>query len=171
MKVETIVTYLEMQAAPKTTHHMAPPVDSALLRADHPPLHFYRYLYREIGSAYKWVSRKKMTDQQLTKIIHNEKIEIFILYKNGVPAGFAELDFRKPKLGDLVFLGLMPEYIGHGLGRFLLQEIIQVAWDKDITRMTVETCTLDHPRALPLYQRAGFTPFNQKKQSIEVEES
>jgi hypothetical protein len=24
--------------------------------------------------------------------------------------------------------------------------------------MTLDTCTLDHPRALALYQRAGFVP-------------
>ena len=168
MKVNTVVTYLEMLAAPKTTHHVSPPADSALLKADQSPIHFYRYLYSEIGAAYKWISRKKMSDNELAAIIHHEQVEIYVLYKNGVPAGFAELDFRKPKIGDLVFLGLMPEHIGHGLGRFLLQEVIQIAWDKDITRMTVETCTLDHPRALPLYQRAGFAPFNRKNQSIET---
>ena len=30
------------------------------------------------------------------------------------------------------------------------------AWSHPIPRLTVNTCTLDHPRALPLYQRMGF---------------
>ena len=111
-----------------------------------------------------------MSDDKLAEIIHDKNVEIYILYKNGVPAGFAELDFRKPKLADLVFLGLMSENIGQGLGKFLLQEIILIGWDHDITRLTVETCTLDHPRALPLYQKIGFEPFSQKKQSIEIPE-
>ncbi len=32
--------------------------------------------------------------------------------------------------------------------------------------MIVQTCTLDHPAALPLYQKLGFQPVGQKKEVI-----
>ncbi|TGV78967.1 GNAT family N-acetyltransferase, partial [Mesorhizobium sp. M2D.F.Ca.ET.145.01.1.1] len=31
---------------------------------------------------------------------------------------------------------------------------------------TVQTCTLDHPAALPLYQKLGFKPVAQKKEIV-----
>jgi GNAT superfamily N-acetyltransferase len=60
---------------------------------------------------------------------------------------------------DLAYFGLVPEAVGQGLGRFLLETAVHLAWDRPgATRVTVNTCSLDHPRALPLYQRAGFEP-------------
>jgi hypothetical protein len=32
--------------------------------------------------------------------------------------------------------------------------------------VTVQTCTLDHPAALPLYQKLGFSPVGQKKENV-----
>ncbi|HPD94006.1 MAG TPA: hypothetical protein PLG62_16205, partial [Pararhodobacter sp.] len=51
------------------------------------------------------------------------------------------------------------EAVGQGLGSFLLKTAILTGWDRPGTHlMTVNTCTLDHPRALAQYQRMGFTP-------------
>ena len=36
---------------------------------------------------------------------------------------------------------------------------ILTAWDKkEITKLKVNTCSLDHKSALPLYQKLGFNP-------------
>ena len=32
-----------------------------------------------------------------------------------------------------------------------------LAWRKHVARVWVHTCTLDHPRALDFYRKAGFT--------------
>ena len=41
-----------------------------------------------------------------------------------------------------------------------------MAWDREgVRRMTVNTNSLDHPRALPLYQRAGFEPVRRETHS------
>ncbi len=71
----------------------------------------------------------------------------------------AELDFRgMPEVADLAYMGLMPWAIGRGLGRYLLDWAIDCAWQRDPPpqRLTVNTCTLDHPKALAGYQKAGF---------------
>ena len=50
------------------------------------------------------------------------------------------------------------------LGRFLLGTAIHTAWEAPGTeRVTVNTCTLDHPRALGLYQRMGFVPVRREE--------
>ncbi|MEG9861359.1 MAG: GNAT family N-acetyltransferase [Parvularculales bacterium] len=159
---EITITYLEMLAHPakSPSHTLSGTV--ALIRAEKPPVHFYRYLYDTIGKDYYWVDRWRMPDEQLTAIIHNDDVKIYVLHHNGVPAGFAELDFRLFPQAELSMLGLMPEQIGEGLGVYLLHEAINLAWSQEINRLIVQTCTLDHPHALPLYQRCGFTPYEQE---------
>ena len=69
---------------------------------------------------------------------------------------------RDPK----VRFGLMPHCVGRGLGRYLLYSAIEQAWSYEPERLTVNTNTMDHPRALPLYQRMGFVPYRQEEQEI-----
>lgn len=164
-KIETTITHLEMLADPKLRTPL-PRGKFALIRAENAPLHFYRYLYDTIGRDYFWTSRRVLSDEALLKIIHDDLVHIYVLYVEGVPAGFAELDFRKMPTADLAFLGIMPDFIGRGLGRFLLCETIETAWMHHPTKLTVQTCTLDHPSALPLYQRNGFSPCGQEKGEI-----
>ncbi len=166
-EIETTVTYLEMRARPHIRSSM-PHGKLALIRAETPPVHFYRYLYNTIGHAYFWVNRHVMDDQALLKIIHHDQVHILVLHVNGVPAGFAELDLRKQTAPDLAFLGLMAEFQGQGLGRFLLNAVIETAWMRHPEKLTVQTCTLDHPRALRLYQRNGFTPVRQSHVTLTV---
>jgi GNAT superfamily N-acetyltransferase len=167
-KHKTTVTHLEMLSEPRLPPVPRPLGKYALMRADKPPVHFYRYLYDAVGRDYVWVNRKRLSDAALAQIIHHEDVEIYVLYCSGAPAGYAELDFRAMPRVELSFLGVMPEYIGSGLGRFLLAEAISLAWRRSPQRLIVQTCTLDHPRALPLYQRMGFTPYGQEE--VELEE-
>jgi GNAT superfamily N-acetyltransferase len=69
------------------------------------------------------------------------------------------LDYRTINICNLSFLGLVEEAIGIGLGEYLLKTAILTAWDsKKIEALTVNTCSLDHKRALQLYQKNGFSP-------------
>lgn len=164
--IQTTVTFLEMHAKPALPQ-IAPPLHTyALLRAEKPPVHFYRYLYHMVGRDYGWVNRKRMSDEALTEEIHHELVKIYVLYAAGAPAGYFELDFRYPPEVELVFFGLFPEFTGAGVGRFLLAQAINLAWQTDIKRLLVQTCTLDHPRALPLYQQMGFEPYAQEEAEI-----
>ena len=80
----------------------------------------------------------------------------------------AELDFRVEGLGQLAYFGLIPEYIGRRLGYFFLYHATMIAWSRPISKFLVNTCTLDHPRALPLYQRMGFVPYARENRYIEM---
>ncbi len=164
---EITITHLEMLEDP----HLSIPAPShsqiALIRADDPPVHFYRYLYKTVGADYIWVNRLKMSDEELAAIIHDAAVELYVLHVNGCPAGYIELDFRNMPDVELVFMGLAPEFIGLGFGRYLLSQAISLAWLHAPKRLFVQTCTLDHPRALGLYQRCGFVPFAQEQGELE----
>jgi GNAT superfamily N-acetyltransferase len=63
---------------------------------------------------------------------------------------------------------LLPDYIGHRLGYYFLYQASLNAWSHPISKLLVNTCTLDHPRALPLYQRVGFVPYSRENRYIEM---
>ena len=162
------VTFLRMDAKPPALPPPQPKGRVAILRATAPPAHFYRYLYDRIGEEYYWVDRRRLTDAQLLQIIHHPQVELYVLYTEGVPAGLAELDLRDAATAQLAYFGLMPEVIGKRLGYFFLYHACMNAWSRPISKLLVNTCTLDHPRALPLYQRLGFVPYSREERYIEL---
>lgn len=161
-KLEVTVTHLEMRQRPRKTR-MPPAGDRklALLRAEQPPLHFYRYLYETVGKPWLWYERRVMSDDALAAIVHDPRVEIRVLYVDGCPAGFVELDARRLPDIELAYCGLVPEFIGQGLGLYLIDAAVERAWayEPQPERVWVHTCTLDHPRALLAYQHAGFQPY------------
>jgi GNAT superfamily N-acetyltransferase len=167
-RIPMTVTFLEMKARPTALPPPQPRGQIALLKADKPPTHFYRYLYDTIGAEYCWVDRKKLTPAALAELLHDPLNLMFVLYTEGSPAGMAELDLRKSGMANISYFGLMPEAIGKRLGYFFLYHTCMNAWAQPIQRLTINTCTLDHPRALPLYQRLGFTPYSREERFVEL---
>ena len=165
--LKVTVTYLGMDEAPSGPA-VPPPYGQklALIRAEEPTLSFYRYLYDTVGEPWLWFDRRRVATNVLHETITDPRVEIFVLYVSGVPAGFAELDCRKKKVTDLAYFGLIPDYIGRGLGPFLLDSAIRRAWDREIDQLTVNTCTFDHPKALSLYQKVGFDVIKQENKII-----
>ncbi len=160
--LETTVTYLEMRSPPRRPVAPAPLGEFAILRAKQPTVSFYRYLYDTVGEAWNWSERRRLDEGALRAIIHDAKMEIYVLYAAGVPAGFVDLDARRADDVEIAYFGLMPEFIGRGLGAYLLGWAVHQAWSRAPERVWVQTCTLDHPRALSVYQRAGFVAYKRR---------
>ena len=114
------------------------------------------------------MDRKKLSPEALEKVIHDPLNQLFVLYVEGSPAGMAELDLRKTGTANIAYFGLMPEAIGKRIGYFFLYHTCINAWIQPIQRLTINTCTLDHPRARPLYQRLGFTAYNREERFVEL---
>ncbi|MCY4239571.1 MAG: GNAT family acetyltransferase [Rhodospirillaceae bacterium] len=163
--LDVTITHLEMTGRPRRLS-FAKPRRSALLRLSSPRVKFYRYLYNSVGEDWLWYERRIMKDDALEAIISDDCVEIYVLYMNGAPAGYAELDRRLGNDIELAYFGLMPHAIGRGAGVWLLHEIIHIAWSCEPDRLWLHTCSLDHPRALPMYQRAGFRPYKQEAMTI-----
>jgi GNAT superfamily N-acetyltransferase len=79
-----------------------------------------------------------------------------------LPCKLNTLDRRNKDDIELVQFGLMPEFIGQGLGRYFLQWTIDKAWSYGPRRFWLHTCTKDHPAALPNYLKAGFTSYKEE---------
>ncbi|MGH6918164.1 MAG: GNAT family N-acetyltransferase, partial [Geminicoccaceae bacterium] len=123
---------------------------------------FYRYLYDEIGRDWTWYERNLLDDAELAAIIHDPAVEVNVLFADGRTAGLAELDRRDAADVELAYFGVLPAFIGQGLGRFLLDWAIHHVWRSRPRRLWVHTCDLDHPRALGVYQKAGFRIYDRR---------
>ena len=119
---------------------------------------FYRFLYGTVGGPYIWWIRRSFDDASLAAILANPAVSIHVLYWGGEPAGFFELDARNLPVVNLSYFGLMPHATGQGLGRAFLHAAIDAARGLGAQAITVNTCTADHPRALPNYIDAGYVP-------------
>ncbi|HZT88790.1 MAG TPA: GNAT family N-acetyltransferase [Stellaceae bacterium] len=164
--IEDTITYLEMFARPAAPRLPAPAAKLALIRAEDCPVGFYRYLYETVGTDWLWFERRLWSDAALAAEITRPTTEIFVLYAAGVPAGYFELNAAEARETELNYFGLVPEFIGRGLGAFLLQAAIDRAWSRPLDRLWVHTSRFDHPRALPNYQRAGFTVYARRQLSF-----
>jgi GNAT superfamily N-acetyltransferase len=117
---------------------------------------FYRYLYDTVGRDYCWWLRRTLPDDRIALILEDPAVSIHVLYLDGEPAGFHELERRWDGTTNLSYFGLMPHTVGKGMGRAFLRHAIDTAWNDRCSLLTVNTCTADHPRALPNYMAAGF---------------
>ena len=162
-EIEIVITYLEMSHRPDRPPALHRGEEKlALKRVECPAPSFYRYLYNTVGGPWLWYERRLMDDATLCGTIHHHKVELYVLYTDGNPAGFLELDCRDCENIEIVFLGLLPGFIGCGLGHYLLDWALDKAWDKEPDRVWLHTCNLDHPRAIAVYQRAGFVTYRQE---------
>ncbi|KRB81155.1 GCN5 family acetyltransferase [Sphingomonas sp. Root710] len=153
--IATIVTSLEMRERPKP--RMMPHAPLRLVRWKAPSPDKYRALFRRVGEPWMWFSRLVMPEAELLAIIHDPAVEIFAVEDpRGVEIGLLELDFRKAGEAEIGFFGLVPELTGKGHGNWLMAQALSIGWRKDVERMWVHTCTLDHPGALGFYRRHGF---------------
>lgn len=164
--IETVVTYLEMTAPPDRPPASPPRPGLEVRHAKACPVSFYRYLYEAVGSPWTWTARRLLADDELARILADPEVEVHVLYADGVPAGYVELDRRRPPDIEIAYFGLLPEFIGEGLGRYLLDWAIACAWRAEPARLWLHTCDLDHPRALGVYEAAGFRAYRSRRERV-----
>ena len=158
-KLSDVSTYLEMTARPLRPPLPTPPGKLALMRAENCTVSFYRYIYDAVGEPWLWFERRLWSDQRLAAYLARPEIEVSVLYVGGVPAGYFELDRSVKGEVELAYFGLVGDFIGRGYGGFLLQAAVDSAWQGEVRRLWVHTCTYDHRRALGNYQRAGLVVY------------
>lgn len=166
--IDVKVFYLEMFKHPGITVD-APRDGLQVLHVKRPSVAYYRFLYNTVGNDYEWYTRGRMSDEQIAESLAHPLHEVHVLHVDGSPAGYAELDRRRPSDVELLQFGLMPEYIGKGLGRYFLHWTIDRVWSKQPERFWLHTCTKDHPRALPNYLKAGFNLYKERMTQREVQ--
>lgn len=157
------VTFLRMEVPPAVPAP-ALPGDVSVARVRQCSVPFYRYLYGTVGGPWLWWLRRTVPDAELARYLAQPSVMLRVLYRGGEPAGFYELEARRDRTVNLSYFGLMPWMIGQGLGRAFLRDAVDAAWGAGAVAVTVNTCTADHPRALPNYVDCGFAPLRQQRE-------
>jgi ribosomal protein S18 acetylase RimI-like enzyme len=122
-----------------------------------------RFFYTAVGGDWYWIDRLPWSYDQWLAIIGRPGYETWVAYSEGTPAGYFELDDRPTTGVEITYFGLLPQFVGRGLGGHLLTAAIERAWQRRPPRVWVHTCTLDHPSALANYQARGFRLYKEEQ--------
>ena len=160
----------EVQVAPQ------PPAGWRVERWLRPAPDAYRDLFTAVGGEWGWTGSLLMTEHELAELLRDDRVEVWRLLSGDTAAGFVELDRRVPGEAEIVYFGLLREFIGRGLGGFLLRWTIHHAWTSPAAddapgagagagptkRLWLHTCEYDHSGALAVYLKAGFRVFHEE---------
>lgn len=127
-----------------------------LERVDPPSAEVAAHFYCDIGNEYFWMERAEWTDAQWDDALARPGTELWVLKVDGDEAGFFLLTVPAPRTREVDYFGLFSRFAGQGLGAHLLTCAVERAWEAGADRVIVNTCTLDHPQALPNYLARGF---------------
>jgi len=123
-----------------------------------------KFFYRHIGKDHFWRDRLLWSDNEWAKYIKNENLETGIMKINDNLVGFYEQETHIEKNEiELIQMGVLKEYQGKKLGSYLLKHIIQDAFRRDVERIWVHTCSLDHKHALDNYLSRGLKIFRKEE--------
>jgi ribosomal protein S18 acetylase RimI-like enzyme len=155
MDVDVTTWWLEM-GAPAELRPARPAPGLAVARAEVPSPQLSRFLYTAVGGDWHWSDRLGWTYARWRAHLDRPEVETWVGAVGGTPVGYAELE-RDPRAGvELAYFGLLPEFMGRGLGGHLLTAAVRRAWAMGADRVWVHTCTLDGPHALANYRARGF---------------
>ena len=123
-----------------------------------------KFFYKNIGENHMWVDRLIWTENQWIDYVSNKDVKTYIFkYKNDL-AGYFELIFHVEKNEvEIAYFGILKEYQNKKLGSYLLSEAIKKSFLKNVDRVWVHTCSLDHKNALNNYIARGMKVFKTEK--------
>ena len=135
-----------------------------------PDFQLNKFFYKQVGKNHRWIDRLSWSDEKWINYISNRNLETYIISEFDELVGFFELLYN-PELEEteISYFGLLEEYIGKGIGGYALSVAIKKSFEKNIRRVWLHTCTLDHPNALKNYIARGMTVF--KKENINILDS
>jgi predicted anti-sigma-YlaC factor YlaD len=147
--IEVTRTYLEMRdpAELQPAHNDDPNI--RVEQMQNCPASFFRYLYVEVGRSYRWIDRLPWTDEQIRAHLNQTEITMWLMTYEGAPAGYFELRKCDDGSVEVAYFGLLPEFLGRGLGNHLGTCAEHQGWSDGARRVCLHTCTLDDPAAMP----------------------
>jgi GNAT superfamily N-acetyltransferase len=121
-----------------------------------------RFFYVTVGAEWSWKDRLPWSLDAWRTWLDRPEVETWIGYLQDTPAGYVEIEAQAGGSVEIVYFGLLPSFLGRGLGGALLTAAVRRAWARGAMRVWVHTCSLDHPAALANYRARGFTEFKRE---------
>jgi ribosomal protein S18 acetylase RimI-like enzyme len=159
-------TYLEMTSPGELRPAAAPVSEPKIERLDRCTPELFRYLYAEVGREFRWTDRLAWTDEEVRRHLDDPRNSVWLMSWDDAPAGYFELREHEDGSVEIVYFGLLSNFIGRGWGKHLLTCAARAAWESGPQRVWLHTCTLDHPAALPNYLKRGFRPVRTEEYTV-----
>ena len=159
--------YLEINSIEDLNEVNGPQEEYSLSLLEPQNFQLNKFFYKNIGKKHKWIDRLVWTENQWIDYVSSEKVKTYVLkYKEDL-TGFFELIFHSEKNEiEIAYFGILEEFQNKKLGSYLLSQAIQKSFEKDINRVWVHTCSLDHKNALNNYIARGMKIF--KTETIRI---
>ena len=167
MTEEVQRNYLEINSIQDLNKVIKPEEDYSLYLLD--PINFQlnKFFYKNIGKKHKWIDRLVWTESQWIDYVSNKNVKTYVFKFKDDLAGFFELiSHDEKKEVEIAYFGLLEEFQNKKLGSYLLSEAIQKSFKKNVNRVWVHTCSLDHKNALNNYIARGMKIF--KTETINI---
>jgi GNAT superfamily N-acetyltransferase len=169
---QLVTTYsLEMLSRDELRPSLPPALELAVHPVPRSSPELSRFFYTAVGGDYYWIDRLSWTYSQWLDYLGRQSVETWIGSHAGVPVGYFELERQPEDAVEITYFGLLPQWIGRGLGGALLTAAIQRAWQPGARRVWVHTCSLDGPAALANYQARGFRQFREETAEVDLPDS
>jgi ribosomal protein S18 acetylase RimI-like enzyme len=152
---EVTTWFLQFDALAPT--HIDWPQGVQLVEAEIASPELSQFMFRTVGGPWRWFSRLSWDYQQWLDYLTQQQVRSWLLWVKGTPAGYIELLKHADQSVEIKFFGLMPQFIGQGLGLKLAQAAVMQAASWQAAKIWLHTCSADHPSALKNYQHAGFS--------------
>lgn len=167
-RVEVTTWFLEQGDPGELRAAREPDVPVDIVRAELPSPELSRFLYTAVGGDWYWIDRLFWTRAEWAAWLERSGVETWIAHVRGTPAGYVELDPRPGGQVEIAYFGLLPGFLGQGIGGRLLATGTARAWDladrrpemEPTRRVWVHTCSLDGPAALRTYRSRGFKVYD-----------
>ncbi len=167
MNRKVTTTYLEMTSSEALKPARATHVPFSLVRSEVPCPELNRFLYVAVGARWLWHSRLSWDYARWMAYLNRPELQTRIAYVKGTPVGYFELELHVDDSVEIVYLGLLNQFIAKGIGGSLLASATKQAWVMSSRRVWVHTCCFDHPQALSNYLARGFRVYR-TEEKVEV---
>lgn len=126
-----------------------------LVQMNHEHLLYY-LLYSKVGENYQWNERLVWDKDKLINYLNDRNTYFFIGIHNNEIIGFADINLEEHQFAEIKYFGLLPNFIGQGLGGLFLSSLIEKCFELHASGVFLKTCKNDHPNAMANYKARGF---------------
>ncbi|GAA2271462.1 GNAT family N-acetyltransferase [Nonomuraea roseoviolacea subsp. roseoviolacea] len=122
-----------------------------------------------IGAPYGWRAARRSAEEWERKLAR-DPFDYYLIRNGGEIAGLLAVHPQDDGDVEIETFGLVPEFVGKGLGGHALTLCVRQAWattPRDggpARRVWLHTSSDDNPAALPNYRARGFRPYRTETQ-------
>ena len=160
--------YLEIKSIDDLVESDLPRLKSIINLVKPDDFQINKFFYKNVGKKHRWIDRLVWSEKEWINFYSCLKVDTYVLKVKDDLAGYFELILHQDlEEIEIAYLGLLEEYHNKKLGSYLLSTAIKKSFEKkDIKRVWVHTCNLDHKNALKNYLARGMKIF--KKEILKI---